>query len=107
MTSAEMERFVAKQEIKDLCYRYARGSDRLDAECFASAFWDDGVFNQPEGGGAFSAFADQLVEIMGTYFALTHHLNGDILIELTDEHSATAETYFRAFPGLSCDQAGP
>jgi SnoaL-like domain len=96
-TPTGLERVIAKDEIRDLCYRYARGSDRLDAECFASAFWDDGAFNQPQNDEPFSKFAEMVVEIMGKHFALTHHLNGNILIDFVDEDHATTEVYFRAF----------
>jgi len=92
-----LERFIAEQEIKELRYRYARGSDRLDAEVFASAFWEDGAFNDPNSGGPISEFAEQLVGIMGKHFALTHHLNGNILIDFVDQDHANTETYFRAF----------
>lgn len=34
---------------------------------------------------------------MGKYFALTHHLNGNILIDFSDDDHATSETYFRAY----------
>lgn len=86
-----------KQEIRDLCYRYARGSDRLDAKSFASAFWDDGSFNEPSSDKTITQSADELMGIMGKYFALTHHLNGNILIDFTDDDRASVETYFRAY----------
>ena len=92
-----LESLIAQQEITNLCYRYARGSDRLDAKSFAAAFWDDGVFNQLNSGRPMPDFAHQLLGIMGQNFALTHHLNGNILIDFVDEDHATTEVYFRAF----------
>jgi len=90
-----LERVIATQQIQELCYRYARGADRLDAESWASAFWDDAVF----GGSDLSItdYANQVVQIMGNLFDLTHHLNGNILINFTDSEHATTEVYFRAF----------
>ena len=94
--TAPLDRYLAEHAIRNLGYRYARGSDRLDAEMFASAFWEDGAFNQPSD-VPLSAFAKQLVGIMGKYFALTHHLNGNILIDFSNDDHATSETYFRAY----------
>lgn len=34
---------------------------------------------------------------MGKHFALTHHLNGNILIDFVDADHATTKVYFRAF----------
>lgn len=36
--TAPLDRYLAEHAIRNLGYRYARGSDRLDAEMFASAF---------------------------------------------------------------------
>jgi hypothetical protein len=52
---------------------------------------------QPNSGGPISEFAEQLVGIMGKHFSLTHHLNGNILIDFVDQDHANTETYFRAF----------
>lgn len=94
--TAPLDRYLAEHDIRKLGYRYARGSDRLDAEMFASAFWEDGAFNQPSDVPT-SVFAEQLVGIMGRYFAVTHHLNGNILIDFNDHDHAASETYFRAY----------
>ncbi len=103
-----LDLLTSKDEIRDLCYRYARGSDRLDAETFASAFWEDGGFNTPSGGEPFATFADALAVIMGEHFQLTHHLNGNVLIEFSDEDHASTEAYFCAFhltkPDMTPDQ---
>lgn len=107
--TANRERFHEVQEIRELCYRYARGSDRLDASSFASAFWDDGSFNEHSSEKSITQFAGELVGIMGKYFALTHHLNGNILIDFTDDDHASVETYFRAYhltkPEMTAEEA--
>ncbi len=98
MTTPEgLARVIAQHEIADLSYRYARGSDRLDAGIFASAFWDDGAFNQLVSEKPIPAVAAELVEVMRKNFALTHHLIGNILVDFTDADHATAEVYFRVF----------
>jgi hypothetical protein len=99
----DMERFIAEQEIKESFYRYARGADRLDAELFASAFWDDGAFNDPNSHEPISKIAEQIVEILGRHFSLTHHLNGNTLIDFVDQDHAKTETYFRAFHRTNAD----
>ncbi|MDQ0271174.1 nuclear transport factor 2 family protein [Cytobacillus purgationiresistens] len=93
----DLERIIAKQEIQDLCYRYARGADRLDAESWASAFWEDGTFNQPQSDVAINSYANQLVGTMDKFFELTHHINGNILINFDNKNYATTEVYFQAF----------
>ncbi len=106
MTPINLERVIAKQEIQELCYRYARGADRLDADSWASAFWNDGVFVGSE--LPITDYANQLVMVMGSLFELTHHLNGNVLINFVDDDHATTEVYFRAFhltkAGLTSDQ---
>lgn len=96
-THTSLERIIAKQEIQDLCYRYARGADRLDADSWASAFWENGTFGQPQSDEPIASYANQIVAVMGKLFALTHHQNGNILIDFVDDDHATTEVYFRAF----------
>jgi hypothetical protein len=92
-----LERFIAQQEIRDLCFRYARGSDRLDVGIFTSAFWEDGGYGQPYSDQPIANIADAVIGVMGKNFSCTHHLNGNILIDFVDEDHATTEVYFRAF----------
>jgi hypothetical protein len=88
-----VERLMAQQDIKDLCCRYARGSDRVDAGLFASVFWEDGGYDEP-----IADRADELIGgFMGRSFSCTQHLNGNILIDFVDEDHAGTEVYFRAF----------
>lgn len=92
-----LEQVLAEHQIRNLCYRYARGSDRRDPGVFESVFWEDGTFNGMGNGAPIGAVAQQIAGVMSKYFALTHHLNGNILIEFKDANQATSEVYFRAF----------
>lgn len=92
-----LEHLIAEQEIRELCFRYARGSDRLDVGVFTSAFWEDGGYGPPYGDQPIAAIADAVIGIMDKNFACTHHLNGNILIDFVDADHATTEVYFRAF----------
>jgi hypothetical protein len=93
-----LERLIALQEIKDLCCRYARGSDRVDAGIFASTFWEDGGYGQLDGHEPIAKIdGEQVSGFMGKTFSCTQHLNGNILVDFVDEDHATTEVYFQAF----------
>jgi hypothetical protein len=93
-----LERLSAQQEIKDLCCRYARGSDRVDAGIFTSAFWEDGGYGQPGSNEPIVKIDGDLISgFMGKHFSCTQHLNCNILIDFVDEGHATTEVYFQAF----------
>jgi 3-phenylpropionate/cinnamic acid dioxygenase small subunit len=93
-----LERLIAQQEIRDLCYRYARGSDRVDVDIFTSTFWEDGGYSQLSNDAPISKIADEMiVGVMGKSFSCTQHLNGNILIDFVDDDHAKTEVYFRAF----------
>jgi hypothetical protein len=93
-----LERLIAQQEIKDLCCRYARGSDRVDAGIFTSTFWENGGYGQPDSDEPLTKITDELISgFMGKTFSCTQHLNGNILVDFADEDHATTEVYFQAF----------
>ena len=92
-----LERLVAQQEIRDLCFRYARGSDRVDDDILTSAFWEDGGFGQPYAAEPTSKIGGGVGAFMGSAFSCTHHMNGNILIDFIDADLALTEVYFQAF----------
>lgn len=97
----------AKQAITEVIYRYARAIDRLDEHLLRSVFHpgsrhchfyegpssDPGVPSSKEAPGDFVAFA---LGFLSAYVR-THHQLGNTLIQLEDDVTATAETYFTAF----------
>jgi len=86
---------LAKQEIQDVIYRYARGIDRLDFDLVRScyhpdAFDDHGMFQ-----GNVDAFIEYVEDFLPRY-VVTQHFMGNLLIEV-DGDSARAETYAVAY----------
>jgi hypothetical protein len=92
-----LERLIAQQQIKDLCCRYARGSDRVDAGIFTSTFWEDGGYGGPDGNEPTAIDGERTSGFMGQHFSCTHHLNCNILVDFVDEDHAATEVYFQAF----------
>lgn len=91
-----LERFMAQQEITELCYRYARGSDRVDDDIFLSTFWEDGGYGRlPDGAPA--AKIGGVGGFMGKMFSCTQHMISNVLVDFSDTDHATTEVYFRAF----------
>lgn len=84
---------LAKQEISEVLYRVARGTDRGDLELFASGFHEDG---EDYHGLANGPVAKIVANLGRSTLLLTQHLIGNILIELEGE-SAKVESLFTSF----------
>ena len=78
-----LERVIAQQDITDLCYRYAHGSDRVDDDAFLSTFWEDGGYGQVYADEPLAKIAS-VGGFMGKVFSCTQHLNCNILIDFID-----------------------
>ncbi len=86
---------LARQQIADVIYRYARGIDRLDFDlvraCYHPDAWDDhGAI-----GGDVETFIAAAREYLAQWTA-TQHFMGNLLIEI-DGDVARAETYAVAY----------
>lgn len=106
MTDDRLEELLAKQAITEVIFRYARAIDRMDEHLLRSVFhpgsrhshFYEGPSSDPcipssrEAPGDFVAFALGLLSA----YSRTHHQLGNTLIQLEDEATATAETYFTA-----------
>jgi uncharacterized protein YpmB len=96
MENTVLNQLVAKQEITEVIYRYARGADRMDKELFLSVFHDDAtVLYHNVYEGAAPGIADNIWE---THKGMTNHSHQmtNILIQLDgldDPQTATVETY--------------
>ena len=96
-----LETYLAKQEIYELCCRYMRGLDRLDAPLMLDQFWEDGwcefgIHNSdPE---AFIEFA--MSALQG--HAANQHLIGNSLIDVEGDE-AFGEIYFQAYHKVPTD----
>jgi len=110
MADERLEALLAKQEITEVIFRYARAIDRMDEALLRSVFHpgsrhahffegpssDPAQPSSPESPGDFVAFALGLLST----FSRTHHQLGNTLIQLEGPASAVAETYFTAYHRL-------
>lgn len=91
-----MEELLAREQIRDVLFRYCRGVDRGDRDLIASVYHPDAMDEHGAFEGPGTTFADFIVEAMdGVAAAGQHHLT-NILIEVNGEQ-AVAESYFIAF----------
>lgn len=84
---------LAKQEIAEVLYTIARGTDRGDLELFASGFHDDGEDYHGLANGPVKNIVNNLGR---SKLLLTQHAISNILIEL-DGDSARVESLFISF----------
>ena len=93
MAGAGLADLLAKQEITEVLYRIARGTDRGDPELFASGFHEDGE----DWHGLANGPVTNIVANLGrSTLLLTQHALSNILIELDGER-ARVETLFTSF----------
>ncbi|MBF6449347.1 MULTISPECIES: nuclear transport factor 2 family protein [Nocardia] len=92
---AAPEAWIARETIRDLLTRVARGEDRRDAESIRAAFWPDATVDF----GIFAgSFDDYLAWVTpgAAAVVLTQHVLGQTLVEL-DDTVARAETHVTAY----------
>jgi SnoaL-like domain len=95
---AEIRDLAARRDIEAAVQRYMRGLDRLDPALQHSAFHDDAWVDA----GLMAGRADDFVSFCQAFLKEmdgTHHLLGQIRIELHDGTSASGECYFQAWHG--------
>ena len=90
-----IDRLIAKDEIKDNLLRYARGVDRRDWPAVRACYHDDATDWHGEFHGSPDGFIEW-VSIRHAQVPYSMHFIGNCLIELLDERTAAAETYFIA-----------
>lgn len=93
--SATIEHLVARQQIADVIYRYARGIDRMDFDLVRSCYHPDAYDDH----GAFRGNVDDLIAAAKEFLArwtATQHFMGNMLIEVDGERGR-AETYAVAY----------
>ncbi|MGP1282228.1 MAG: nuclear transport factor 2 family protein [Parasphingopyxis sp.] len=97
-----IETVIAKQDIRDVVMRYARGVDRADGELLKSCYWEDAI---EEHGSTYSGPAHPYIDeavprmqktgVMGHYVCNSHvELDGDM---------AYAESYVITFARFEKD----
>lgn len=90
-----IDELLARQEIADVIYRYARGIDRLDFELVRSCYHPDAYDDH----GAFKGTVDEFVAAAESWlprWTATQHFMGNMLIEVQGD-VARAETYAVAY----------
>jgi 3-phenylpropionate/cinnamic acid dioxygenase small subunit len=91
----QVEQLVARAEIQDCLFRYARGVDRRDWSLVRECFYDDASDHH----GEFRGTADEFISWVGARHApipFSMHFLGNCLIEFRDTTCANVETYFVA-----------
>jgi len=92
---SKLDRLIARQEIADVIYRYARGIDRLDFELVRSCYHPDAYDDH----GAISGTVDEFISAAKAFlvkWTATQHFMGNMLIEIEGD-KARAETYAVAY----------
>ncbi len=107
MSDDRLGELLAKQEITEVIFRYARAIDRLDETLLRSVFHPGSRHSHfyegpssdpslPSGPGAPGDFVAFALDVLSTY-SRTHHQLGNTLIRLESPTRADAETYFTAY----------
>lgn len=90
-----LETLLARQEIADVIYRYARGIDRRDLDLVRSCYHPDAYDDH----GAFKGTVDEFLAAAMPFLSrwtATQHFMGNMLIEV-EGAAARAETYAVAY----------
>lgn len=100
-----LERMLAKDEIREILSRLARGTDRCDLMLMQSCYHDDAYDNHGGFQGGGDDFAKWVVETLPSYFKATMHNlgNSDIRVE---GKVAYSETYCTAHHVMHPDENG-
>ncbi|MCC5885114.1 MAG: nuclear transport factor 2 family protein [Gammaproteobacteria bacterium] len=90
------EELIAREQIRDVLYRYCRGVDRGDTELIASVYHSDAIDEHGAFHGTGVDFAAFITGVMdGVSIVGQHHLT-NILIAIEGQEAAV-ESYFIAF----------
>jgi SnoaL-like domain len=104
-TLSEIRDELADREaIRDVLYRYARGTDRVDEDMLRSAYWPEAVDEHLEFSGTreeFIAYSTPILRAM----RYNMHMIGNILISI-DGNKADVETYYHGYHTVNHDGVG-
>lgn len=98
----DLQELLARQEIADVIYRYARGIDRLDFDLVRSCYHPDAYDDH----GSFRGYVDEFIAAARAFlprWTATQHFMGNMLIEVEGD-AARAETYAVAYHRREDDQ---
>ncbi len=84
-----------KQAITEKLYMYCRGVDRTDRAALESAYWPDATDDHIKYVGTAAGAIDYTLEACKKM--RTHHMLGNVLIDLVSATEARAESYVHAY----------
>lgn len=90
-----LDELLAREQIRDVLYRYCRGVDRGDADLIASIYHADAIDEHGAFQGSGIDFAGHVVDAMDAVSIVGQHHLTNILIEIEGQRAA-AESYFIA-----------
>lgn len=95
----DVHALAAREEIRDVLARYARGIDRLDVELLKSCYHPDAYDDHGHFKGNGHEFADFIIESLRGRCHATSHVVTNILIDLDpdDRDRASAESYAASY----------
>ncbi|MFT3972104.1 MAG: nuclear transport factor 2 family protein [Amaricoccus sp.] len=91
--SAEFQRLIDKDQIRDAMLRYCRGVDRRQWDLVRDAFFEDATDHHADFKGAIPDFISW-IEPQHAQVAKSSHVLGNILIEFASDSVAVVESYF-------------
>lgn len=97
---AKLENLIAKDEIREVLYRYCRGVDRLDHDLIASTFHENAVDDHGYFQVSGPAIADVIIEKTKEHSYASQHLIGNTLIDVIAD-VAVSESYLLALLEIS------
>lgn len=103
---AEVRDLAARRDITDAVHRYMRGLDRLDPVLQRSAFHNGAWVDCGLMAGPIDDFITFGQDMLATMEA-THHMLGQVQIEVHDAERASGECYFRAWHGTRDESGKP
>ena len=90
-----LSELIAKSDIEDVLFRYARAVDRRDWSALRACFHEDAIDEHGEFRGGLEAFIEW-VSKRHANVPFSMHFLGNCLIEFLDDATAAVETYFIA-----------
>lgn len=91
--SAELQRLIDKDQIRDAMLRYCRGIDRRQWDVARSVFFDDATDHHGDFKGGIDEFFTW-IQPQHDQVAKSSHMLGNMLIEFASDGVAVVESYF-------------
>jgi hypothetical protein len=96
---------LARLEIQDVLWRYARGVDRVDHDAIVSAYHPGATDEHTSFSGPATDFARGLVDRLARLGTTGQHHITNMLIQMDGTNDARVESYFLAFHPQPADES--